>query len=88
MLFRSFQGNYEIEGDKIIFHYAINGEKKETTYQTLWTDKVFRQISEENLVIDHPTGTEYHFEESTDLTAAGLFYQLELFKTGPLEGWD
>lgn len=83
-----FQGNYEIEGDKIIFHYAINGEKKETTYQTLWTDKVFRQISEENLVIDHPTGTEYHFEESTDLTAAGLFYQLELFKSGPLEGWD
>lgn len=83
-----FQGNYEIKGDEIIFQYAINGEEKETSYQISWTDKVFKQISEENLVIDHPAGSEYHFEESPDLTAAGLFYQFELFKGGPLEGWD
>lgn len=84
----AFTGTYEVTGNELILQYTFNGEEKITSYQINWDDRILKQTSDENLVIPHQAGSEYHFEESSDFTTGELFHQFDLFQRYLQDGWD
>ncbi len=84
----TFRGTYEVNEDEITLRYTMNGEEVVNSYQVSWEERTMRLTSDKGLNTAHQSGTEYSFEESPDLTADGLLYQVELFQRFLQDGRD
>lgn len=78
-LFAAFTGTYQVSGNELLLHYTLDGQQKNVAYQVDWKNHLFRQVSEENLVIPHQIGSEYPFEESTEYSAEDRANHVRLF---------
>ena len=81
-LFAAVTGTYAINGDTLSLRYTFNGKQTDVEYQVDWENRLFRQLSEENLLIPHQIGSEYPFEESSEYSAEDRDRHVRLFLQG------
>lgn len=78
-LFAAITGTYELDGDTLLLHYTFNDKPTNVEYQVDWENQLFRQLSEENLLIPHQIGSEYPFEESAEYSAEDRANHVRLY---------